>query len=644
MLGPHARARQASQTSPFSDGSWCSKAALATLSAELTALSAEPAGWWAGAPRALTASVCEDERCLVSLFAIPDGGRVPLRKFPTGTVILHRALTGAFELSRWQLPSESGPNQRPPVRVMSRQCGAEASEPLATFGGLAQDLHAARGGACAVLEVALLSPVVPTTGRAAIDWPRAVAPVGGADGTGDGGGGGEGGSAAAEGEELFEARSAEQLLSTVFRALDAPDVMGARGAGAPAAVGARGARESPIDALARAIGGLAPELAAIDRRLLAPRQQPEELLDALGVTVPKGLLLHGPPGCGKTLLAREIAAALGAATVQVVSGPEMMSRFVGESERWVRELFEPAERDAQAEADSTLAATAAGGARRAAAASRLHVIVLDELDAFSRERGSLVGDPGIRDSIVNTLLAKMDGVRSVRNLLVIGTTNRIELIDRALLRAGRFEVHVAVRPPDAAGRRDVLRIHLRRMGAEGLLAADALCDDALADLAARADGFTGADLAGVVRAAASRALERAARADGARPVVQRADLERACAEVGAQTLAMRERRALAAALCPTHAWSVERVGEWLHAAGVGARARGAFVDELIDGRALCELHRLDGGVQERVLAEQLRVETLGERLRLRHALRELMGAPAPLDDAQAEPGGGGDWP
>jgi ATP-dependent 26S proteasome regulatory subunit len=611
----HASSRQAAPTSPFSDGTWCNPTAFKALTNEVCALSADAAGWWANAPQPFVSTLCDEDRCVVSIFSIPDGGRVLLRKHPVGTVIVHRALTGAFELSRWQLPSREG--QRP-LRVMRRECGSEDEAPLATFGGLAQQLEARRGGACAVLEIALLSPVAPVKGGRAVECfggdPTSEAyEPGGADAMGE-----------------LSAMPVDQLLFRIRRTVDgepddADDDADGDAAGGGGAAGG-GPRKSPLERLAASVGGLAEELAAIDRRLLAPRAQSADVLRALGVAVPKGLLLHGPPGCGKTLIAREIASALGAATVQVVSGPEMMSRYVGESERWVRELFGPAEREA--------AEIEAGGPKvRAALSGRLHVLILDELDAFARERGSLVGDPGIRDSIVNTLLAKMDGVTALTNLLVIGTTNRIELIDRALLRPGRFEVHMRVRPPDAAGRAEILAIHTATMAAEGLLDADAAAG--LAALAAATDGFTGADLAGVVRSASSHALARAT--GHAKPAVSRADLERARDEVGTQTQAVRDRRALAARACPTHAWDVDAVCAWLRTAGVATAAAAHFRAEAIDGRSLCALARLDGALQERLLTDSLRIEPLGERLRFLHALGDLMAQPAGFDeDARAE--------
>ena len=171
----------------------------------------------------------------------------------------------------------------------------------------------------------------------------------------------------------------------------------------------------------------------------------------------RGILLSGPPGCGKTLLARELARQLGAREPQVVNGPECLSKFVGEAEANIRRLFAPAE-----------AEWAAAGE-----ASALHVIILDEMDAIARARGSVSGDTsGVRDSVVNQLLAKMDGVVEAPNVLVIGLTNRPELLDPALLRPGRLEVKLEVALPDRAGRREILRIHARAMRENGALADD----------------------------------------------------------------------------------------------------------------------------------------------------------------------------
>ena len=138
-------------------------------------------------------------------------------------------------------------------------------------------------------------------------------------------------------------------------------------------------------------------------------------------------------------------------------------------------------------------------------ASALHVIVFDEIDAFTRERGSLTGDTsGIRDSVVNQLLAKMDGVEQLDNILVIGMTNRPELMDPALLRPGRLEVQVQISLPDEAGRLQILAIHTSKMVEAGYL--DAGVD--LPELAASTKNFSGAEIEGLVKAASSYALAR----------------------------------------------------------------------------------------------------------------------------------------
>ena len=187
--------------------------------------------------------------------------------------------------------------------------------------------------------------------------------------------------------------------------------------------------------LGEAVGGLDAELNTIVRRALASRLYPPALTRQLGLSPVRGICLYGPPGCGKTLLAREIARALKAREPKIVNGPEMMSKYVGDSEEYIRALFAEARLEQQEAGDE----------------SALHVIVFDEMDAFTRERGSLAGDTtGIRDSVVNQLLAVMDGVDSLDNILVVGLTNRPELMDPALLRPGRLEVQVLHTHPSTA--------------------------------------------------------------------------------------------------------------------------------------------------------------------------------------------------
>jgi vesicle-fusing ATPase len=236
----------------------------------------------------------------------------------------------------------------------------------------------------------------------------------------------------------------------------------------------------------------------------------------------RGILLSGPPGCGKTLLARELSTMLGAREPQIVNGPEILDKFVGEAEKNIRALFKPAEIEYAQVGD----------------ASALHVIILDEMDAIARKRGTITGDStGVRDSVVNQLLAKMDGVKEANNVLVVGLTNRPELLDPALLRPGRLEVQLRVELPDLLGRRAILRIHTRRMKEAGGLseAATEILENVGEDgIAARTEHFTGAELAGLVRSAASFALARTVEAeegDEEEGMVNVDDLELALQEV-----------------------------------------------------------------------------------------------------------------
>ncbi len=246
-----------------------------------------------------------------------------------------------------------------------------------------------------------------------------------------------------------------------------------------------------------------------------------ELTRKLGVNHVRGILLSGPPGCGKTLLARELSVMLGAREPQIVNGPEILDKFIGEAEKNVRALFRPAEVEYDQVGD----------------ASALHVIILDELDAIARRRGSVSGDStGVRDSVVNQLLSKMDGVKEANNVLVIGLTNRPELLDPALTRPGRLEVQLRVELPDAKGRRDILRIHTRHMKKEGGLnkkAQEALEDiDTEEGIPMKTEYFTGAELAGLVRSAASFAIARVVDEDNAEDtMVGVEDFDRALREV-----------------------------------------------------------------------------------------------------------------
>ncbi|KAI3964642.1 hypothetical protein MKX01_020459, partial [Papaver californicum] len=172
----------------------------------------------------------------------------------------------------------------------------------------------------------------------------------------------------------------------------------------------------------------------------------------------------------------------------IVNGPEVLSKFVGETEKNVRDLFADAENDQRTLGDQ----------------SELHVIIFDEIDAICKSRGSTRDGTGVHDSIVNQLLTKIDGVEALNNVLLIGMTNRKDLLDEALLRPGRLEVQVEISLPDENGRLQILQIHTNKMNENSFLAPDIN----LQELAARTKNFSGAELEGVVKSAVSYALNR----------------------------------------------------------------------------------------------------------------------------------------
>lgn len=236
------------------------------------------------------------------------------------------------------------------------------------------------------------------------------------------------------------------------------------------------------------IGGLDDQFSTIFRRSFASRIYPPKEIERLGITHVKGMLLYGPPGTGKTLIARQIGKMLNAVEPKIVNGPEMLNKYVGGSEENIRKLFKDAEAEYKEKGDE----------------SNLHMIIFDELDAVFKQRGSRGDGTGVGDNVVNQLLAKMDGVDALNNILVIGMTNRKDLIDSALLRPGRFEVQLEIPLPDEAGRRQIFKIHTTSMVKEKKLNKDVNLDE----LAARTKNFSGAEIAGLVKSAASFAINR----------------------------------------------------------------------------------------------------------------------------------------
>jgi transitional endoplasmic reticulum ATPase len=253
------------------------------------------------------------------------------------------------------------------------------------------------------------------------------------------------------------------------------------------------------------IGGLDEELELVREMIELPLSEPE-VFAHLGVEPPRGVLLYGPPGTGKTLIARAVANEVDATFISI-SGPEIMSKYKGESEEKLREVFEAARRDAPA------------------------IVFFDELDSIAAKRDD-GGD--VEDRVVGQLLSLMDGLEARGDVIVIGATNRVDDLDPALRRGGRFDREIEVGVPNEIGRREILDVHTRRMP----LANDVDLDR----LAARTHGFVGADLESLAKEAAMTALRRSRReGDGAsiRDLqVTRADFEAALASV--EPSAMRE--------------------------------------------------------------------------------------------------------
>ncbi|MBA3729570.1 MAG: AAA family ATPase, partial [Sphingomonas sp.] len=220
------------------------------------------------------------------------------------------------------------------------------------------------------------------------------------------------------------------------------------------------------------LGGMTDTIDALREMVELPLRHPE-LFQRLGVDPPKGVLLHGPPGTGKTRLARAVANESEASFFHI-AGPEVMGSAYGESEKKLRELFEEAAKSAPS------------------------IIFIDEIDSIAPKRGQVSGEAEKR--LVAQLLTLMDGIEPRQNLVVIAATNRPEALDEALRRPGRFDREIVVGVPDQNGRREILGIHTR-----GMPLTDAVDLD---DLAKRTYGFVGADLAALTREAALEAVRR----------------------------------------------------------------------------------------------------------------------------------------
>ncbi|GAA1083297.1 AAA family ATPase [Tsukamurella strandjordii] len=268
-------------------------------------------------------------------------------------------------------------------------------------------------------------------------------------------------------------RAAARVVGTDEKvSITQPDLLGALGVIRP--VSRSATEEVSVGSITLDdVGDMVETKQALTETVLWPLRHPDTFA-RLGVEPPRGVLLYGPPGCGKTFVVRALAAS-GQLSVHAVKGAELMNKWVGESEKAVRDLF----------------ARARGSAPS--------LIFLDEVDALAPRRGQS-SDSGVGDKVVAALLTELDGAEPLRDVVVLGATNRPDLVDPALLRPGRLERLIFVPPPDAQARAEILKTASRSIP---------LADDVdLAALAEQLDGYSAADCSALLREAALTAMRR----------------------------------------------------------------------------------------------------------------------------------------
>ena len=219
------------------------------------------------------------------------------------------------------------------------------------------------------------------------------------------------------------------------------------------------------------VGGLKELKSRLQEAVELPIKNPQ-IFKRLGIQPPKGILMYGPPGTGKTLMAKAVANESESNFI-LVKGPELLNKFVGESEKGVRKIFEKARQSAPC------------------------IIFFDEIDALAPRRG-LDGSTHVSENVVNSLLAEMDGLQDLSEVVILAATNRPDLVDPALLRPGRFDKIIATSLPELETRRKILGIHTKNMPLGKEVDLDKLAKDT--------DKYTGADIAGLCKEAGLNAL------------------------------------------------------------------------------------------------------------------------------------------
>ncbi len=220
------------------------------------------------------------------------------------------------------------------------------------------------------------------------------------------------------------------------------------------------------------IGGLKNEIQRVREMVELPMKHPQ-IFSKLGIEPPQGVLLHGPPGTGKTLLAKAVANETSASFFSI-AGPEIISKYYGESEQQLREIFEDAKEESPA------------------------IVFIDELDSIAPKREDVTGE--VERRVVAQLLTMMDGLETRGQVVVIGATNRVDSVDPALRRPGRFDREIEIGVPDEVGRKEILQIHTRGMPLSDDVSLDHLADET--------HGFVGADVESLTKEAAMKALRR----------------------------------------------------------------------------------------------------------------------------------------